>query len=133
MLIHLYLLILKYYLENINAIIAIPISNDAIRFNVINAAKDYIDDPRFDFNIYLLRTFKYSVRDIRPQKLQKYTEQLSNIGFEVKADENYSTLEKVQARIDELEAMDQDELFEEEIEELQNLYELREKFMKKGV
>lgn len=114
------------------------ISNDAIKYNVIKAAKDYIDNPEFDFNIYLLRTFKYSLRDIRPQKLQRYNEQLEKIGLIYHKEEkttldNESTLEQIQQRIAELEAYGPFELLESETEELENLYELRKKFTNEGV
>ncbi len=56
-------------------------SNDAIGSMVIKAVEAYIDNPSFDFNIYLLREFKYAIKDIRPEKLKTYQDELSRLGL----------------------------------------------------
>ena len=56
-------------------------SNDAIGSMVIKAVEAYIDNPAFDFNMYLLREFKYALKDIRPEKLKTYQDELSRLGL----------------------------------------------------
>lgn len=56
-------------------------SNDAIGSMVTKAMESYIDNPKFDFNIYLLREFKYALKDIRPEKLEKYQSELNRLGL----------------------------------------------------
>lgn len=111
------------------------ISNDGIRYNVMKAAEDYIDEPKFDFNIYLLRTFKNNVRDIRPEKLKKYQEQFEKMGLLIDKSNNSKlpSLETVEDRILNLEAYDANGVIsEEEKEELQTLYKIREELQNKG-
>lgn len=56
-------------------------SNDAIGFMVMHATESYIDNPKFDFNLHLIREFKYGLRDIRPEKLQRYIQELDSLGL----------------------------------------------------
>ena len=104
-------------------------SNDAIRDMVISAAESYIDNPNFDFNIYLLRVFKNSVRDIRPEKLQKYAEQMEKIHLskeetEAKIDRNtMSEKEIIEKKIEKLTKYGEEFLMPEQIDELNSLRE----------
>ena len=104
-------------------------SNDAISDIVISAAESYIDNPHFDFNLYLLRGFKYSVRDIRPEKLKKYIEQMEKIHLiqeepEVKIDPSkMSEKEVIQNKIEKLTKYGEDFLMPDQLEELAKLRE----------
>lgn len=104
-------------------------SNDAISDIVISAAESYIDNPHFDFNLYLLRGFKNSVRDIRPEKLKKYTEQMEKIHLkqeepEVKIDPSkMSEKEVIQNKIEKLTKYGEDFLMPDQVEELAKLRE----------
>lgn len=111
------------------------ISNDAIRYNVIKAAKDYIDDPKYDFNIYLLRTFKNNIRDIRPEKLQKYKEQFEKMDRLIDKSNNdkLPSIEQVEERIFDLEQYEINGVInDDEKEELQALYKIREELKNEG-
>ncbi len=102
-------------------------SNDAIRDIILTAVESYIDNPNFDFNLYLLRGFKNSVRDIRPDKLKKYTEQLEKIHLKqeeqpTKIDPNtMSEKEIIQKKIENLTKYGEEFLMPEQIEELNEL------------
>ena len=104
-------------------------SNDAISDIVISAAESYIDNPHFDFNIYLLRGFKNSVRDIRPEKLKKYTEQMEKIHLkqeepETKIDPSImSEKEVIQRKIEKLTRFGEEFLMPDQLEELNQLRE----------
>ena len=104
-------------------------SNDAISDIVISAAESYIDNPHFDFNLYLLRGFKNSVRDIRPEKLKKYTEQMEKIHLkqeepEAKIDASkISEKEVIQKKIEKLTKYGEDFLMPDQLEELAQLRE----------
>ena len=109
-------------------------SNDAIKFLVTRAAETYIDNPKFEFNIYLLREFKNSVRDIRPEKLKQYNEQLKAHGLLEKIDapdideENNSELENIEEKI---RYLSQNEFFltPDQKEELEQLRARREELL----
>ena len=104
-------------------------SNDAISDIVMSAAESYIDNPHFDFNLYLLRGFKNSVRDIRPEKLKKYTEQMEKIHLkqeepEAKIDASkMSEKEVIQKKIEKLTKYGEDFLMPDQLEELAQLRE----------
>lgn len=104
-------------------------SNDAIRDIVTSAAEFYIDNPKFDYNVYLLRGFKNFVRDIRPDKLKKYTEQMEKIHLTQeepikKIDTNtMSEKEIIETKIANLTMFGEDILMPEQLEELKQLRE----------
>ena len=95
----------------------------------MSAAESYIDNPHFDFNLYLLRGFKNSVRDIRPEKLKKYTEQMEKIHLkqeepEAKIDASkMSEKEVIQKKIEKLTKYGEDFLMPDQLEELAKLRE----------
>ena len=102
-------------------------SNDAIRDIILTAVESYIDEPDYDFNVYLIRGFKNSIRDIRPDKLKKYTEQLEKIHLkqeeqQTKIDPNtMSEKEVIQKRIENLTEYGEEFLMPAQLEELNNL------------
>lgn len=113
-------------------------SNDAIRYLVTNAVESYIDNPKFDFNIYLIREFKYGMRDIRPEKLERYLEQLDNLGLTEENTgpeidyENDSRISVLEQKIEYLTAFGEDFLMPEQQEELARLREELEQLKKEN-
>lgn len=107
-------------------------SNDAIGSMVIKAVEAYIDNPSFDFNIYLLREFKYAIKDIRPEKLKTYQDELSRLGLldTVKVEkidyDNSSRKEIVEKKIKNLTIVPEEFLTPKQKEEL---YALRAELM----
>lgn len=102
-------------------------SNDSISSMVTRAVESYIDNPSFDFNIYLLREFKYALKDIRPEKLKKYQLELDRLGLldsfkPEKIDyENSSRKEIVEAKIKNLTVVPEAFLTPKQKEELNAL------------
>lgn len=99
-------------------------SNDAICWFVTKAVEAYIDKPEFDFNLYILREFKYGLRDIRPEKLKRYQMDLDKLGLlgSVKVEkidyDNSSRREIVEKKIKNLTIVPEEFLTAKQLDEL---------------
>ena len=81
-------------------------SNDAIAHIVPKATELYIDQPEKGFSMAFLRMFKYSMKDITPEKLKKYTKELQELNLaekpKEKIDANLPKKEQLELRISNL-------------------------------
>lgn len=82
-------------------------SNDAIAHIIPDAVKLYIEEPDKGFNMAFLRAFKYSMKDITPEKLALYSKQLAELGIDKPAskpiDSSLSEKEQLKEKIKRLE------------------------------